>query len=72
MKKLVALLLTCCLLFGIMAVSSADPVEKTGSAQGFGGEVKVTVTLEDGKITSIFADWSTESFPVAPEDSVEK
>jgi len=72
MKKLVALLLTCCLVFGMMAVSSAEIVEKTGSAQGFGGEVKVTVTLEDGKIINIFVDWSTESFPVAPEDSVEK
>ena len=72
MKKLVALLLACCLLFGMVAVSSAETVEKTGTAQGFGGEVKVTVTLEDGVITGVEADWSTESFPVAPEDSVVK
>ena len=70
MKKLVALLLSLCLAFGMLAVASAET--KTGSAQGFGSEVKVTVTVEDGKITAIDVDDSGETYPVAREDSVEK
>ena len=70
MKKLVALLLSLCLLFGMLAVASAET--KTGAAQGFGSEVKVTVTVEDGKITAIDVDDSGETYPVAREDSVEK
>ncbi len=70
MKKLVALLLSLCLAFGMLAVASAET--KTGAAQGFGSEVKVTVTVEDGKITAIDVDDSGESYPVAREDSVEK
>ncbi len=72
MKKLVALLLSLCLTFGMLAVASADAETKTGAAQGFASEVKVTVTVEDGKITAIEADDSGESYPVAREDSVEK
>ena len=72
MKKLVALLLSLCLAFGMLAVASADAETKTGAAQGFGREVKVTVTVEDGKITAIEVDDSGETYPVAREDSVEK
>ena len=54
MKKLVALLLSLCLVLGMVAFASAE--EKTGSAQGFGSEVKVTVTVEDGKITGLEVD----------------
>ena len=72
MKKLVALLLSLCLAFGMLAVASANAETKTGSAQGFGSEVKVTVTVEDGKITAIDVDDSGETYPVAREDSVEK
>ena len=70
MKKTVALLLSFCLLFSMLAVASAET--KTGSAQGFGSEVKVTVTVEDGKITGLEVDDSGETYPVAREDSVEK
>ena len=70
MKKLVALLLSLCLAFGMLAVASAET--KTGTAQGFGSEVKVTVTVEDGKITAVDVDDSGESYPVARADSVEK
>ena len=70
MKKLVALLLSLCLAFGMLAFASAET--KTGAAQGFGSEVKVTVTVEDGKITAIDVDDSGETYPVAREDSVEK
>ena len=72
MKKLVALLLSFCLLFGMLAVASADAETKTGAAQGFGSEVKVTVTVEDGKITALDVDDKGETYPVAREDSVEK
>ncbi len=70
MKKLVALLLSLCLAFGMLAVASAET--KTGAAQGFGSEVKVTVSVEDGKITAIDVDDSGETYPVAREESVEK
>ena len=72
MKKLVALLLSLCLVFGMLAVASAETETKVGKAQGFGSEVTVTITLEDGVITAIEADYSGETFPVAPEDSVLK
>ena len=48
MKKLVALLLSLCLVFGMLAVASAETETKVGKAQGFGSEVTVTITLEDG------------------------
>ena len=70
MKKIVALILSLCLVLGMAVFASAE--EKTGAAQGFGSEVKVTVTVEDGKITAIDVDDSGESYPVAREDSVEK
>ena len=75
MKKLVALLLSLCLAFGMLAVASADPEVKTGSAQGFASEVKVEVTVEDGKITGLTVDDSGESYPSAGfnrADTVEK
>ena len=72
MKKLVALFLALCMVFTMLAVASAETETRTASAPGFGGDVQVTITLEDGKITGIVTDWSTESFPVAPADSVEK
>jgi hypothetical protein len=69
MKKLVALLLSLCLAFGMLAVASAET--KTGAAQGFGSEVKVTVTVDDGKITAIDVDDSGESYPSAGFDRAE-
>ena len=75
MKKLVALLLSLCLAFGMLAVASADAETKTGAAQGFASEVKVIVTVEDGKITAIEVDDSGETYPVAGfvrADTVEK
>lgn len=73
MKKLVALLLSLCLILGMTAFASAE--EKTGSAQGFGSEVKVTVTVEDGKITGLDVDDSGETYSLAGfnrADTVEK
>ena len=70
MKKIVALFLCFCLVFGMTAIASAET--KTASAQGFGSEVKVTVTIEDRKITNVEVDDSGETYPVARADSVEK
>ncbi len=70
MKKLLALILSICLVLGCMAFASAET--KTGSAQGFASEVKVTAEVEDGKIVSLEVDDSGESYPVAREDSVDK
>ena len=73
MKKLVALFLTLCLLLGCASFASAET--KTASAQGFGSEVKVTVTVEDGKIVGLEIDDSAETYPQAGfnrEDTVDK
>ena len=75
MKKLVALFLSLCLVLGMTAFASAEAETKTGSAQGFASEVKVTVTVEDGKITGLEVDDSGESYPSAGierANSVEK
>ena len=69
MKKLVALLLSLCLAFGMLAVASAET--KTGAAQGFASEVKVEVTVEDGKIVDLTVDDSGESYPTAGFDRAE-
>ena len=71
MKKLVALLLSFCLLFGMLAVASADAETRTGAAQGFGSEVKVTVTVEDGKITALDVDDSGETYTLGGFDRAE-
>ncbi|MBQ7487661.1 MAG: FAD-dependent oxidoreductase [Clostridia bacterium] len=70
MRKLIALVLSLCLVLSMAAFASAET--KTGSAQGFGSEVKVVVTVEDGKIAALEVDDSGETYPVAREDSVEK
>ena len=70
MKKLIALILSLCLVLGCMAFASAET--KTASAQGFGSTVTVTAEVEDGKITSLEVDDSGESYPVKREDSVQK
>ncbi len=70
MKKLVALVLSLCLVLGCVAFASAET--KTASAQGFGSTVTVTAEVEDGKITGLTVDDSGETYPVAREDSVEK
>ena len=70
MKKLIALILSLCLVLGCMAFASAET--KTASAQGFGSTVTVTAEVEDGKITKLDVDDSGESYPVKREDSVQK
>ena len=65
MKKFIALLLTLCMVLGMTALASAEAEVKTGSAQGFGSEVKVTVTVEDGKIVGLEVDDSGETYAMA-------
>ena len=75
MKKIVALILSLCLAMSMLAFASADAETKTGSAQGFASEVKVEMTIEDGKITALTVDDSGETYPSAGTDraaSVEK
>ena len=75
MKKIVALFLSLCLAMSMLAFASADAEIRTGSAQGFASEVKVEVTVEDGKITGLAVDDSGETYPSASfvrADTVEK
>ena len=65
MKKFVALLLTLCMVLGMTAFASAEAEVKSGSAQGFGSEVKVSVTVEDGKIVALDVDDSGETYAMA-------
>ncbi len=52
MKKLIALLMVCCLaLTGVSAF--AEQKTATGKAAGFGGEVSVTLTVEDGQLVDV-------------------
>ena len=57
-RTFVALVLTCCLVLG---VSMAQAETLSGTAQGFGGEVKVTVTMEDGVITDCVIEGDQET-----------
>ena len=57
--------------FGMLAVASADAETRTGAAQGFGSEVKVTVTVEDGKITALDVDDSGETYTLGGFDRAE-
>ncbi|MEA5065652.1 MAG: FMN-binding protein, partial [Eubacteriales bacterium] len=53
--SLLALLLTLCLALPALAQEAA------GTAQGFGGEVSVTLTIEDGKIVAASATGDAET-----------
>ena len=60
MKKITALFLALCMVLGTMAFASAETL--TASAQGFMSSVKVTVTVEDGKVTALEVNDSGESY----------
>ncbi len=53
MKRLVSLLLALVLALGLCAAASADTYSAT--AKGFGGDVTVTLTIEDGKLVKVEA-----------------
>lgn len=61
MKKLLPLSL--CLLFFLTACASAQPL--TGQAKGYGGELKVSVTMEGDKITAVDVTENSETPAVA-------
>ena len=54
-KRLFAILMTLALLLTAMPAAIAETVTGTGTAQGYGGEITVTITLEDGVITDVQA-----------------
>ena len=59
MKKLLSLVLAAVLVLGVAGSVQAE--ELNGIAKGFGGEVKVVVTVEDGKITAVTATGENET-----------
>lgn len=59
MKKLLSLLLVVVMLLGCMPVLAEESY--TGSAQGFGGPVSVTITLAGGKITQCTIEGASET-----------
>ena len=63
MKKVIALLLAVCMVLSMGAVVMAEGVsgEFTGTAQGLGGDVTVTLTIEDGKIVGCTATGDKET-----------
>ncbi len=65
MKRILATLMAAMLLLGSAALGEAVPAEVSGTfsgtAQGFGGEVKVTVTLTDGALTEVTAEGASET-----------
>ncbi len=67
MKKWIALLLSLAMVMGVMNFAAAqEPL--TATVAGFGGDVTVTVELDDeGKIVSVIADGSTQTPEVGGE-----
>lgn len=65
MKKLVSILLSCMMACGMIAGASAQ--EYVGTAQGI-GEISVTLTVEDGKITaaSVVGEGETKGIGYEP------
>lgn len=62
MKKVIGLLMCGLLVVGTAACSPKKEVKTlTGTGNGFGGEITVTVTTEDGKITKVEAVGESET-----------
>ena len=65
MKKIVSLFLTFCLVLGCLAFASADGAYTPGtyeeSAQGFGGNVKVQITVDEKSITDVVITGDSET-----------
>ena len=75
MKRLLSLLLALTMATGLVTAASAETVYYEGSAQGFGSQVKSSVSLEGGKIVALEVDDSGETYPLAKisrADTVEK
>ncbi len=52
----------------LASTAMAEPATGTASADGFGGPVSVTVTVEDGTITEVTAEGDLETSPVLGND----
>ena len=75
MKRLLSLLLACMMLVCAASFASAEQSTYTGTAKGFGSDVKVTVTLDDGKVVGLDVDDSQETYTlagIARENTVDK
>ena len=59
MKKIVAMAMTLCLMLGVAVAENENTF--TGTAKGFGGDVSVTITVEDGKITDAVVTGDNET-----------
>ena len=59
MKNFISVLLCACMLLALPFAASADSY--TSAAKGFGGDVTVTVTVEDGKIAAVTAEGISET-----------
>ena len=59
MKKILSLALVAVMLLSIAALAQADTL--TGKAKGFGGELTVTVTTENGAIAAVTVDSHNET-----------
>ena len=60
MKKKLCMLV-CCLLCAALLAAPAMAEEYTATADGFGGTVSVTLTIEDGKIVAAAAEGASET-----------
>ena len=77
MKKLMSLVLALCLVLSCTSFAFADADVRTAAAQGFASQVNVEVTVEDGKVTGLTVDDSSETYFNPPlnlkkEDTVGK
>ena len=60
-KRFIALLVALVMLLAMVPAAMAETVSGTGTAQGYGGEITVTVTLEDGVLTDVQAEGNDET-----------
>ena len=54
-RRIISLLLAALLLLALVPAALADTATGTGTAKGYGGDITVTITLEDGVITDVQA-----------------
>lgn len=61
MKKIIAMILACTLLFGCASTSTSADETLTATADGFGGPVTVTLTVNDGTIKECVIEGKDET-----------
>ena len=60
-QRIFALIIAAAMLLAMAPAALAETATGTGTAQGFGGEISVTVTLEDGVLTDVQATGDSET-----------